>query len=67
MVFVEKFLMLVAAFVAGFAMMKYREKMVRMVGKNYYAEKYLGPGGSYTLWVLLGIALIAGTLYYVLS
>jgi hypothetical protein len=64
MVFITKFLILIAVFVLGIAMMKYREKLVRLVGKNYYAEKYIGAGGSYTMWVLLGVALIIGTLIY---
>ncbi|MDO8513650.1 MAG: hypothetical protein Q7S37_04060 [bacterium] len=65
--FVVKLLMVIAAFVVGSAMIKYREKLVRMVGKNYYAEKYLGAGGSYTFWVLLGTIVIVGTVIYVLK
>ena len=61
-----RFLLFIAAIVAGVLMMKYRERMVRIVGKNYYAEKFLGPGGSYTMWVLLGAVLIVGAMVYLL-
>ena len=34
------------------------EPIVRMVGHNSLAEKYLGQGGSYTFWKILGTILI---------
>ena len=36
-------------------MVKYRERIVRIVGKSDLAEKYLGLGGSYNMWVIIGM------------
>lgn len=49
------FIVLVAL---GLAMMVYREKIVRMIGKNDYAERYLGAGGTYSMWSIIGIITI---------
>lgn len=57
MVFV-KIIVLLLAIGLAIVFAKYREYMVRLVGKNQTAEKYLGPGGSYTLWPLIGIFFI---------
>lgn len=39
----------------GVAMIIYREKVVRIFGKNDYAEKYLGAGGTYNMWSIIGM------------
>lgn len=39
----------------AYAMIKYREKIVEMTGRFTWAEKYLGRGGTYNMYVLLGI------------
>ena len=57
MVFV-KILVLLATIGVAILILKYKEKVVRMVGKNEYAERYLGQGGTYTFWVLFAILLI---------
>lgn len=49
------FVLLVAA---GLAMMIYREKIARVIGKNDLAERYLGAGGTYTMWSILGMITI---------
>ena len=57
MVFV-KILVLFATIGVAILILKYKEKVVRIVGKNEYAERYLGQGGTYTFWVLFAILLI---------
>ncbi|AKM81959.1 TPA: hypothetical protein DD449_05370 [Candidatus Berkelbacteria bacterium] len=57
MVFV-KILVWIAVLGGAILIMKYKERVVRMVGKNEMAERYLGPGGTYTFWVLFAILLI---------
>lgn len=57
MVFV-KILVLIAAVFTCLGMIKYREKLVRIVGKADWAERYLGNGGTYTMWILWGILLV---------
>ena len=55
---VIKILTLAASFCLAIIMITYREKLVRMVGKNQLAEKYLGEGGSYTFWILFSIFIV---------
>lgn len=47
--------------------LKYTEKVVRLFGKTEYAEKYLGGGGTYTMWKLIGIGLVIGGIIYLAS
>lgn len=53
-----KILTLAATFCLAIIIITYREKIVRTVGKNQLAERYLGNGGSYTFWILFAIFLV---------
>jgi len=64
MVFV-KILIFLACSAIGILILKYTEPIVRMVGKMGWAEQRLGMGGTYTVWKLIGILLIVGSLIYV--
>ena len=66
MVFV-KILVLFAAIFFGVLIIIYREKIVRMFGKNSMAEQYLGVGGTYTMWILVGLAVILGALIWLVG
>jgi len=57
MVFV-KILILIVTVIIAILIIKYREKIVRTIGKNELAERYLGSGGTYTFWILLALFLI---------
>lgn len=37
---------------------KKRESLVRFFGKTEYAERYLGAGGSYNMWILIGLLIV---------
>ncbi len=64
MVFIEKVLIfLVCVFIAILILM-YTEPIVRTVGKMDWAENRLGMGGTYTVWKLIAIALIVGSLVF---
>jgi len=58
MVFINRLIFLIATWAAGILFIYYREKIVRIVGKSDLAEKYLGLGGTYNMWVLIGAALM---------
>jgi len=64
MVFVKILIFLACSFV-GIIILKYTERIVRTVGKMGWAERRLGMGGTYTVWKLIGILLIVGSLVYV--
>lgn len=50
-----KFIVFVASIGAAILILKYVEPIVRLVGKNDLAEKYLGMGGTYTMWKIIAI------------
>ncbi len=43
------------AIVASFLLIKYRERIVGMTGKFGWAEKFLGMGGTYRFFIILGV------------
>ena len=59
-----KFFLFLLAVAVGILIMKYTEPIVRTVGINDLAEKYLGAGGTYTMWRLLAILLIVAALVH---
>lgn len=63
MLIFQRIIIFIVLFIIGILMVKYREKIVFTVGKNDIAEKYLGMGGTYNMWVLIGIiTIIVGTM-----
>ncbi len=66
MVFV-KILVLLAAIFAGVLIIKYRERIVRTIGKAEWAEKYLGTGGTYTMWILIALFFIVLALIWLVG
>ncbi|MEI6498639.1 MAG: hypothetical protein WCO23_01625 [bacterium] len=42
----------------GFVFIKYNKWLVDNVGRSQFAERYLGAGGTYSMWKLGGIAAI---------
>ncbi|HLB95734.1 MAG TPA: hypothetical protein VJK26_02415 [Patescibacteria group bacterium] len=63
MVFVKILIFLLATTIA-ILILKYTEPLVRMIGKMDWAENRLGIGGTYTVWKLIAILLIVGSLVY---
>lgn len=57
MIFV-KIIIFVTSLIIGIFFLTKTEKIVFNIGHNNIAEKYLGPGGSYTMWRIIGIILI---------
>ena len=66
MVFV-KILIFLASCGIAILILKYTELIVRTVGKMDWAERRLGMGGTYTVWKLIAILLIVGSLVYLTS
>lgn len=48
----------------GFWVMRYKDRIVGMVGKMEWAERYLGEGGTYNMWSLIGLAIIIGSFLF---
>lgn len=66
MVFI-KILVFLASCGVAILILKYTEPLVRMIGKMSWAENNLGTGGTYTMWKLIAILLIVGSLVYLTS
>ncbi len=66
MVFV-KILIFLACLGIAILILKYTEPIVRMVGKMSWAESRFGMGSTYTVWKLIAILLIVGSLVYLTS
>lgn len=61
-----KFVIFVLGIVVGSLILKYTEPIVRTIGKNDWAEQYLGAGGSYTMWKLIALGImVAGLVYWI--
>ena len=65
MEFAIKLLVLVFGFAVGTAFLKYNFQLTKLFGHNSLAERYLGEGGTYSMWKLLGVALIIISIIYV--
>jgi len=60
-----KILILVVGMAVGVSLIKYNFQMTQLFGHNSLAERYLGNGGTYTMWRLLGAIIIVGVVIYV--
>jgi hypothetical protein len=49
---------------AAFLLMIYRAQLKQYTGDIDFAEKYLGAGGTYTFFVLLGLAVFVISVMY---
>jgi len=48
----------------GFAFIKYREALYRFTGPNAWAERWLGSGGTFNLYILIGSGMVIGAILY---
>ena len=60
-----KILIFVVGLGGGTALIKYSYQLTQIFGFNSLAEQYLGNGGTYTMWKLLGLIAIASTIWWV--
>ncbi len=61
----DKVLFALIGFPLSFLIIIYRAKLKNFTGDIDFAEKYLGSGGTYSLFVLVGIGLFFVTLMYI--
>lgn len=52
-------------FAAGLSIMIYRERLQRLSGNFAFAEKWLGNGGTFNFYVLLGLGIIIFSVAYI--
>lgn len=62
---ITKIIVFIISLPLGLALMIKSEPLVRLFGKNSWAER-VAPGGSYTMWKLIGlIVVILGFLFLI--
>lgn len=66
MVFV-KILTLIAAIFACVLVIQFRLNMVQFFGKASWAEQYLGSGGTYNMWILIGLGMVAMAAFWLMG
>jgi hypothetical protein len=52
---------------AGIGLIKYSKWITDNTMRFETAEKFLGPGGTYSVWKLFGIGVIAFGFYYIFN
>lgn len=52
---IAKIIIFIACLALGIFFLTKTERIVFFVGHSSWAEKYLGSGGSYTLWKIIAI------------
>lgn len=62
-----KVLVLVVGVIGGVGLVKYSYPLTQLFGHNSLAERYLGTGGTYTMWKILGLLIITGVVWYTFS
>jgi len=60
-----RILVLIAGIAGGVVLIKYSYPLTQFFGHSELAERYLGSGGTYTMWKLLGLLAIFLTIWYV--
>jgi hypothetical protein len=62
-----KVLIFILSIPLALAMMIYREKIIRFTGKFEWAEHKIGPGGSYTMIIIVALIIWIGSMMYALG
>lgn len=65
--YMDKILAFIIGVPVGFLIMIYRGKIRDITGDIGFAEQYLGSGGTYTFYILLGIAVVFICVSYALG
>ncbi len=60
-----KIFTLIVGVAVGILVLVYHRWLVRTVGTNGWAERVFGGGGTYTMYQLLGVIIVVGTILYV--
>ncbi len=60
----DRFLVGILGFPLGIVIMIYRYQLKQFTGEIAFAEHYLGSGGTYNLFIIIGIAVSVLSLMY---
>ncbi len=62
-----KVIIFIISLAVGLYFLTKSEYIVRVIGHNAWVDSYLGRGGSYLMWKVIGIALIILGFLYMLG
>lgn len=62
-----RYLLGLIGFILGILLVIYRVPVKQFVGDISWGEKWFGPGGTYTLLLIFGIAVSVGSLMFMLG
>lgn len=62
-----KIIVFIAFTMIAIGILKYTYQIVQIFGKMSWAERRLGTGGTFTMWKLIAVGLIVGSLIYLTS
>jgi len=62
--FVIKTVGFLGGVVLGLLFLRYNFQLTQLFGHNEYAERFIGTGGTYTMWKGLGILLIIAAIWW---
>lgn len=62
-----RFIVGIIGFPLGLAIVVYRERIKRFTGDVGFAERWFGPGGTYTALLILGLIVAFASLMYALG
>lgn len=60
----DRILVFIFGVALGFVIMIYRRQLKMLTGDVAWAEQYLGSGGTYTLFLLIGLAVCVLSVMY---
>lgn len=60
----DRILVVIFGVPLGLGFIVYRYQLKQFTGDIAFAEQYLGSGGTYNLFILIGIAVFIGSLMY---
>ncbi len=61
----SRLIVFIFSFIGGLLIMRHKLSIVKIIGKSSWAERNLGAGGTYSMWSLIGVAIILiGFLYF---
>lgn len=64
--FIWKIIVLITGVGGGLALIIYSYQLTQLFGHQEYAERFLGAGGTYSMWKLLGLLAIVGAVWWVI-
>lgn len=64
MTFLLTLLISIVVFASGVVVITHSYQLTQIIGYNDMAERYLGSGGTYSMWKLIGVAMMIGAVWY---